>query len=428
MKKEYNRRIKLSLITQIMIGLVCGIAFAWLSKSHAVVAGILGELFINALKAIAPILVLMLILTSISNYHNRKNSNIRHIIILYLMSTFTASIVALIASYLVPQNLILKTSTTDIVTPPVSILEILHGFLLSMITNLVEALVTANYISILIWGIGLGFAFRNSSNNTHIFLNDISKAITKLVCIIMKFAPIGIFGLISSSLASTGFHVVWQYAHLISLLIGCMLVIALLLNPILVWWYIRRNPYPLVFTCLRESGLTAFFTRSSVANIPVNMALAKKLGLNQNTYTASIPIGANISMAGASITITVMTLATLHTLHMSLHISSAILLSIVASICACGASAIAGGSLLLIPLVCHMFGIPHEVAMQVIGIGFIISVLQDSAETALNSSAGILFTAAVCIAENNQREKQIQFSTTMSPFLDKQNIHKTKNH
>ncbi|VFP88402.1 serine/threonine transporter SstT [Candidatus Erwinia haradaeae] len=428
MKKEYNRRLKLSLITQIMIGLACGITFAWLSKNYAIAAGILGELFINALKAIAPILVLMLILTSISNYHKKKNSNIRQIIILYLLSTFTASIIALIASYLAPQNLILKTSTINVTTPPASIFEILHGFVISMITNLIEALMTANYISILIWGIGLGFAFRNSSDHTRAFLNDISQAITKLVCIIMKFAPIGIFGLISSSLASTGFHIVWQYANLISLLIGCMLVIALLLNPILVWWHIRRNPYPLVFTCLRESGITAFFTRSSVANIPVNMALAKKLGLSQNTYKASIPIGANISMAGASITITVMTLAALHTLHMNLHISSAMLLSIVASICACGASAIAGGSLLLIPLVCHMFGIPHEVAMQVIGIGFIISILQDSAETALNSSAGILFTAAVCIAEENQRERRIQFSTTVSPFLDKQDIHKRKNY
>ncbi|VFP87434.1 Serine/threonine transporter SstT [Candidatus Erwinia haradaeae] len=420
MRKAYNRCLKLSLITQIIIGLICGVVFAWLSESYAIAVGILGELFINALKAIAPVLVLMLILTSIASYHKRKNSNIRKVIVLYLFSTFSASMVALIASYFIPQHLTLKTTTTGAsVIPPSSILEVLHGFLISMITNLIEALMTSNYISILIWGVGLGFAFRNSSDNTHVFLKDISDAITQLVCVIMKFAPIGIFGLISSSLASTGFHAVWQYAHLISLLIGCMLIIALLLNPVLVWWHIRRNPYPLVFTCLRESGITAFFTRSSVANIPVNMALAKKLDLNPNTYTASIPIGANISMAGASITITVMTLATLHTLNISLHISTAILLSIVASICACGASAIAGGSLLLIPVVCNMFGIPHAVTIQVVGIGFIISVLQDSVETALNSSAGILFTAAVCIAKQDQLEKRTQFATTASPFLDK---------
>lgn len=402
MSKENNGLIQRlthgSLVTQIMVGLLAGVAFAWISKSNAQAVGLLGELFVNALKAVAPLLVLVLVISSIANHQQGQKTNIRPIVMLYLLSTFFAAAVAVAASHLLPQNLTLQTASSEIV-PPSGIIEVLRGLLMSMVTNPVEALMKANYIGILVWAIGLGFAFRHSSDSTRAFLNDASDAVTRLVRIVIRIAPVGIFGLVASILASTGFNALWQYASLLGLLLGCMLLMALVCNPLLVWWQIRRNPYPLVFTCLRESGVTAFFTRSSAANIPVNMALAKKLGLDEDTYTVSIPIGANISMAGASITITVLTLAAVHTLGISIDVPTAILLSLVASLCACGASGVAGGSLLLIPVACNMFGIPNDLAMQVVAVGFIIGVLQDSAETALNSSTDILFTAAVCQAE-----------------------------
>lgn len=399
-----QRLMQGSLVTQIMVGLVAGIALAWLSKSHALAVGLLGELFVNALKAVAPLLVLVLVISSIANHQQGQKTNIRPIVMLYLLSTFFAAVVAVVASHLLPQNLTLQNASSQIV-PPSGILEVLHGLLMSMVTNPIEAVMKANYIGILVWAIGLGFAFRHSSEGTRTFLNDASDAVTRLVRIVIRFAPVGIFGLVASILASTGFDALGQYASLLGLLLGCMLLMALVFNPLLVWWQIRRNPYPLVFTCLRESGVTAFFTRSSAANIPVNMALAKKLGLDEDTYTVSIPIGANISMAGASITITVLTLAAVHTLGIQIDVGSAILLSLVASVCACGASGVAGGSLLLIPVACNMFGIPNEIAMQVVAVGFIIGVLQDSAETALNSSADILFTAAACMAEDRRLEQ-----------------------
>ncbi|CCP04378.1 Putative DAACS family transporter [Erwinia amylovora Ea644] len=408
MSKENNGLIQRlthgSLVTQIMVGLLAGVAFAWITKSNALAVGLLGELFVNALKAVAPLLVLVLVISSIANHQQGQKTNIRPIVMLYLLSTFFAAVVAVAASHLLPQNLTLQTASSEIV-PPSGIIEVLRGLLMSMVTNPVEALMKANYIGILVWAIGLGFAFRHSSDSTRAFLNDASDAVTRLVRIVIRFAPVGIFGLVASILASTGFNALWQYASLLGLLLGCMLLMALVCNPLLVWWQIRRNPYPLVFTCLRESGVTAFFTRSSAANIPVNMALAKKLGLDEDTYTVSIPIGANISMAGASITITVLTLAAVHTLGIHIDVGTAILLSLVASVCACGASGVAGGSLLLIPVACNMFGIPNEVAMQVVAVGFIIGVLQDSAETALNSSADILFTAAACMAEDRRLEQ-----------------------
>ena len=396
-----QRLVQGSLVTQIMTGLLAGIALAWFSKSHALAVGLLGELFVSALKAVAPLLVLVLVISSIASHQHGQKTHIRPIIILYLLSTFCAAVVAVVGSHLLPQNLTLQSASSEIV-PPSGILEVLHGLLMSMVSNPIAALMNANYIGILVWAIGLGFAFRHSSDSTRAFLTDASDAVTRLVRIVIRFAPIGIFGLVGSILASTGFDALWDYANLLALLIGCMLAMALVFNPLLVWWQIRRNPYPLVFTCLRESGVTAFFTRSSAANIPVNMALAKKLGLDEDTYSVSIPIGANISMAGASITITVLTLAAVHTLGIQVDAPTAILLSLVASVCACGASGVAGGSLLLIPVACNMFGIPNEVAMQVVAVGFIIGVLQDSAETALNSSADILFTAAACMAEERR--------------------------
>lgn len=387
-----------SLVKQIMIGLVAGVALAWFSRDTALAVGLLGELFVRALKAVAPLLVLVLVIASIANHQQGQKTNIRPIIMLYLLSTFFAAVVAVIFSHLFPQALSLNAGTTQI-TPPSGITEVLHGLLMSMVANPIDALMNANYIGILVWALSLGLAFRHASPGSKAFLNDASHAATWVVRCVIRCAPLGIFGLVASILASTGFDALWEYASLLALLLGCMLVMALVINPMLVWQKIRRNPYPLVFTCLRESGVTAFFTRSSAANIPVNMALAKRLNLDEDTYSVSIPLGATISMAGASITITVLTLAAVHTLGIAVDVPTAILLSLVASLCACGASGVAGGSLLLIPVACNMFGIPNDLAMQVVAVGFIIGVLQDSAETALNSSTDILFTAAVCQAE-----------------------------
>ncbi|MFT4274513.1 MAG: serine/threonine transporter SstT [Pantoea sp.] len=387
-----------SLVKQIMLGLIAGVALAWFSRDAALAVGLLGELFVRALKAVAPLLVLVLVISSIANHQQGQKTNIRPIIMLYLLSTFFAAVVAVIFSHLFPQMLSMNVGKTEI-TPPSGIAEVLHGLLMSMVANPIDALMNANYIGILVWALGLGLAFRHASPSSKAFLNDASNAATWVVRCVIRCAPLGIFGLVASILASTGFDALWEYASLLSLLLGCMLLMALVVNPLLVFNKIRRNPYPLVFTCIRESGVTAFFTRSSAANIPVNMALAKRLGLDEDTYSVSIPLGATISMAGASITITVLTLAAVHTLGISVDVPTAILLSLVASLCACGASGVAGGSLLLIPVACNMFGIPNDLAMQVVAVGFIIGVLQDSAETALNSSTDILFTAAVCQAE-----------------------------
>ncbi|MDN8542075.1 serine/threonine transporter SstT [Erwinia sp. BC051422] len=400
-----QRLMQAGLVTQILIGLVAGVALAWFSKESALSVSLFGSLFVSALKAVAPLLVMVLVISSIANHKQGQKTSIRPIVILYLLSTFFAAVLAVAFSHLLPQTLTLSAANNEI-TPPSGILAVLNGLLMSMVSNPIDALMHANYIGILVWAIGLGFAFRHSSDTTRAFLNDASDAVTYLVRIVIRFAPVGIFGLVASILASTGFSALWQYAHLLALLLGCMLLMALVINPILVYWKIRRNPYPLVFTCLRESGVTAFFTRSSAANIPVNMALAKKLNLDEDTYSVSIPVGANISMAGASITITVLTLAAVNTLGIHVDIGTSILLSLVASICACGASGVAGGSLLLIPVACNMFGIPNDVAMQVVAVGFIIGVLQDSAETALNSSADILFTAAACMAEERRVEQE----------------------
>ncbi len=384
-----------NLITQIIIALIAGILLALYSKTTAQSVGLLGELFVHALKAVAPILVLLLVTSSIANHQQGHKVNMRPVIVLYLLSTFFAAVVAVIASYHFPQTLVLADAHQGAEVPK-GILAVAQGILLSMVVNPIDALINANYIGILVWAIVLGLAFRHSSPATRSVLSDFSSAITWLVSKVIRLAPIGIFGLVASILGANGFSALSGYASLLGLLVGCMLIMALVINPLLVFWKIRRNPYPLVFFCLKESGVTAFFTRSSAANIPVNMALAKRLNLDEDTYSVSIPLGANISMAGASITITVLTLAAVNTLHIAVDLPRAIMLSIVASLCACGASGVAGGSLLLVPVACNMFGIPSEIAMQVVAIGFLISVLQDSAETALNSSTDLLFSAAVC--------------------------------
>lgn len=393
-----------SLVKQILIGLVLGVLLATASKPAAVAVGLLGTLFVGALKAVAPVLVLMLVMASIANHQQGQKTSIRPILFLYLLGTFAAALTAVLFSFLFPSTLHLNAAAESI-TPPSGIVEVLRGLLMSMVSNPIDALLNANYIGILVWAVGLGFALRHGNETTKNLINDMSHAVTFIVKVVIRFAPLGIFGLVASTLATTGFETLWGYAQLLLVLVGCMLLVALVINPLLVFWKIRRNPYPLVMTCLRESGVYAFFTRSSAANIPVNMALCEKLNLDRDTYSVSIPLGATINMAGAAITITVLTLAAVHTLNVPVDLPTALLLSVVASLCACGASGVAGGSLLLIPLACNMFGIPNDIAMQVVAVGFIIGVLQDSCETALNSSTDALFTAAACIAEDEQLAK-----------------------
>ena len=394
-----------SLVTQIVIGLIAGILLAWLAPSAALSVAFIGKVFVSALKAVAPILVFVLVMASIANHKHGQETHIRPILVLYLFGTFAAAVVAVIASMMFPSTLVLATENIAIAAPG-GISEVLQSLLLSVVDNPVNALVNANFIGILAWAIGMGVAIRHAGDTTRTVLNDLSNGVTLIVRVVIRFAPLGIFGLVAATLASSGFGALLGYLHLLTVLIGCMLFVALVVNPLIVFWKLRRNPYPLVFLCLRESGITAFFTRSSAANIPVNMALSERLGLHEDTYSVSIPLGATINMAGAAITITVLSLAAVHTLGIAVDIPTAILLSVVAAICACGASGVAGGSLLLIPLACSLFGIPSEIAMQVVAVGFIIGILQDSAETALNSSTDVLFTAAACMAQEDKPLQQ----------------------
>ena len=390
-----------SLVTQIVIGLVAGIALALLAPAAAANVAIIGKLFVSALKAVAPILVFVLVMASIANHQHGTQTHMRPILWLYLLGTFLAAVVAVVASMSFPSHLVLNTSEVAL-SAPEGIAEVLQDLLLSAVDNPVNALINANFIGVLTWSIGLGIALRSASESTRRMVDDLSGAVTQLVRTVIRFAPLGIFGLVASTLAQSGLDALLGYLHLLSVLMGCMLFVALVVNPLIVYWKIRRNPYPLVLTCLRESGITAFFTRSSAANIPVNLALSEKLGLDEDTYSVSIPLGATINMAGAAITITVLTLAAVHTMGIPVDLPTAVLLSVVAAVCACGASGVAGGSLLLIPLACSLFGIPGEIAMQVVAVGFIIGVLQDSAETALNSSTDVIFTAAACQAPARQ--------------------------
>ena len=396
-----QRLTRVSLVTQIVIGLIAGILLALLLPEAARATGFIGKVFVAALKAVAPILVFVLVMASIANHKHGQETHIRPILVLYLFGTFAAAVVAVVASMLFPSHLVLSTHDVAI-SAPGGINEVLQSLLLSVVDNPVSALMNANFIGILAWAIGMGIAIRHAGETTRTVLNDLSNGVTLIVRVVIRFAPLGIFGLVASTLASSGFNALLGYLHLLVVLIGCMLFVALVVNPLIVFWKLRRNPYPLVFLCLRESGITAFFTRSSAANIPVNMALSEKLGLHEDTYSVSIPLGATINMAGAAITITVLSLAAVHTLGIEVDLPTAILLSVVAAVCACGASGVAGGSLLLIPLACSLFGIPSEIAMQVVAVGFIIGILQDSAETALNSSTDVLFTAAACMAKEDK--------------------------
>ncbi|MDX9960920.1 MAG: serine/threonine transporter SstT [Aliarcobacter sp.] len=389
-----QRYINGNLVIQILVGIVLGVIVAMISKELAMSFSILGTLFIKALKAIAPVLVLVLVATAIMKKEVGVETGMKPILTLYFIGTFLSALVAVVVSFIFPTTLVLLEVSTEQLSHPGSIIEVLKTVLFNIVDNPVNALQSGNFIGILAWAIALGFAMHYSSNETKKVFEDVSHGVTKIVKFIIKLAPFGIFGLVAETFAQTGFAALLGYSQLLLVLVGTMLFVAFVINPIIVYIKIKSNPFPLVLTCIKESGITAFFTRSSAANIPVNLNLCKKLNLNEDTYSISISLGATINMAGAAVTITVLTLATVHTLGIPVDIGTALLLSVIASIAACGVSGVAGGSLLLIPLACSLFGISNDIALQVVAIGFVISVVQDSMETALNSSTDVIFTAA----------------------------------
>ncbi|HIV80050.1 MAG TPA: serine/threonine transporter SstT [Candidatus Avanaerovorax faecigallinarum] len=386
----------LSLVKQIIIGLIIGIILALTLGDKVSGIVILGNLFVNALKGVAPVLVFFIVMGAICQHQKGQKTNMKSVIVLYLTGTFLAGTSAVVSSFIFPMSIELAEGAGD-VTPPGGLTEVLQNLLFQIVANPVDALMNANYIGILTWAILLGIALRHASDGTKKAIGDISEAVSQLVRWVIRFAPLGVMGLVFNAINEGGIEALGAYGKLIILLVGTMLFVALIMNPIIVFITTRQNPYPLVFTCLKDSGITAFFTRSSAANIPVNMSLCKKLGLDKDTYSISIPLGSTINMEGASVTISVLTLAATNFLGIDVDFGTALLLCIVSAISACGASGVAGGSLLLIPLACSLFGIPNDIAMQVVGVGFIIGVIQDSCETALNSSTDVLFTAAADI-------------------------------
>ncbi|MDW8778185.1 serine/threonine transporter SstT [Streptococcus suis] len=392
---------KMNLIRKIGIGVVLGVLLGLIAPKITVIA-LFGSLFVGALKAIAPLLVLTLVAHALSQAPAGQKSNMRTVICLYLFGTFAAAFIAVGASYLFPIKLVLSTTTTTDITPPQGIAEVFQALLLKVVDNPISALANANYIGVLSWAAIFGLAFRNASQHTKDLLQSTAEVTSKVVSWIIGLAPFGILGLVFDTIANNGLAALKNYGVLLLVLVGCMAFVALVVNPLIAFMVMRKNPYPLVLECLRVSGVTAFFTRSSAANIPVNMQLAKRLGVDSDTYSVSIPLGATINMAGAAITINILTMAAVHTLGISVDFSSALLLSVVASLSAAGASGVAGGSLLLIPVACSLFGIPNEIAMQVVGVGFVVGVIQDSCETALNSSTDVLFTV---VAERSAWKK-----------------------
>lgn len=394
---------RVKLIYQIMIGLAIGISVALINPSVGKDLSLLGIIFVGALKGIAPLLVFFLVIAAVCRHRANQKTGMKKIILMYMIGMFLSALIAVFASYLFPATLHLVTAAEDAKAPQ-GIAEVLITLLRNIVDNPLHAIMTGNYIGILGWAVVIGFALRHATEEVKNLFVGISDAITMVVQWVIRLAPFGIMGLVAESISTSGIEALVEYAVLLGTLLGSMFFVALVVNPIIVYLVMRRNPFPLTFKCLRESGITAFFTRSSAANIPVNMNMAKRLGLSPDTYSIAIPLGATINMAGAAITITIMTLAAVNTLHIPVDFGTAILLSIIAIIGSCGASGVAGGSLLLIPLACSLFGISNDIAMQVVGVGFIIGVLQDSTETALNSSTDILFVAAADFAEHGYPE------------------------
>ncbi len=397
-RKVGKKYMETALIKLIAVGLVIGIIIALAAPGMVPLVAIFGDLFVRALKGVAPVLVFVLVMNAMAQKNADASASMRPIVKLYVFATFLASLVAVAYSFAFPTTLHLQLADAKL-TPPSGILEVLHNLVLNVVDNPIHAIASANYIGILAWGVLTGLALHNASDGTKETLNDFAKAVTKLVQWVIRLAPFGIMGLVADAIGTNGAEAIMGYFHLLAVLLGAFFSVALIMNPLIVYLHIHRNPYPLVLTTLRESGIYAFFTRSSAANIPVNMDLCARLGLNKDTYSISIPLGATINMSGAAITIAVLSLACAHTLGIDVDLPTALLLCIIATVGACGASGVAGGSLLLVPVACSSFGISNDIAMQVVGVGFIIGVLQDSCETALNSSSDVLFTATAELAQ-----------------------------
>ena len=400
MKRIIRAWKKASLIKRILIGMLLGASLGIFFSSFTGI-GLLGDLFVGGLKAIAPILVFTLVANALSQHQKGQNTNMKTVILLYLIGTFAAALTAVLASFLLPVQIALTSVNTE-VTAPNGITQVLSNLLLKLVDNPLNAIVQANYIGILSWAVVFGLAMREASKNSKELLKTLSDVTSKIVEWIINLAPFGILGLVFKTISDKGIASLANYGMLLGLLIATMAFVALIVNPLIAFLFMRKNPYPLVLKCLRVSGVTAFFTRSSAANIPVNMKLCQDLGLNPETYAVSIPLGSTINMAGAAVTINILTLASVNTLGISVDFGTAFVLSLVAAISACGASGIAGGSLLLIPVACSLFGISNDLAMQVVGVGFVIGVVQDSCETALNSSTDVLFTAVAEYASNRK--------------------------
>ncbi len=400
MKRIIRAWTKASLIKRILIGMIFGATLGMLFPNLTGI-GLLGDLFVGGLKAIAPILVFALVANALSQHQKGQNTNMKTVIFLYLLGTFAAALVAVLASFLLPVQITLTSANTEVAAPD-GIGQVLSNLLLKLVDNPLNAIVEANYIGILSWAVIFGLAMREASQHSKELLRTMADVTSKIVEWIINLAPFGILGLVFKTISDKGIASLANYGVLLGLLIATMAFVALIVNPLIAFLFMRKNPYPLVLKCLRVSGITAFFTRSSAANIPVNMKLCQDLGLNPDTYSVSIPLGSTINMAGAAVTINVLTLAAVNTLGISVDFGTAFVLSVVAAISACGASGIAGGSLLLIPVACSLFGISNDLAMQVVGVGFVIGVVQDSCETALNSSTDVLFTAVAEYATNRK--------------------------
>ena len=406
MKNLFRQWNSINIIYRILGGLLLGIILALVFPDASAIS-LLGTIFVNALKGIAPLLVFFLVISSLCHAGQSHGGIIRTVIFLYLFSTLLTAVIAVIASFLFPVTLTLQNTAADM-SAPQSITDVFNTLLLNIVANPVDSLANANYIGILAWAVLLGFGLRVAGEPTKKVFSDISSAISKVVTWIISFAPFGILGLVYSAITENGLSIFTEYGKLLALLIGCMLFIYFVTNPLLVFLCIRQNPFPLILKCMKDSAITAFFTRSSAANIPVNMKICEELKLDKNTYSVTIPLGATINMNGAAITITVMTLAAVHTLGIEVSFPTAIILSLLATLSACGASGVAGGSLLLIPMACSLFNIPNDIAMQVVGIGFIIGVIQDSMETALNSSSDLLLSATAEFREWSKDGKKMR--------------------
>lgn len=401
MKRFISTWNRTSLIKRIAIGVVVGAVLGLLVPKFTVI-GLLGDMFVGGLKAIAPLLVFALVANALSQTREGQQSNMKTVIVLYLFGTFAAALTAVISHYIFPISLKLGAAAATKATAPQGVGEVFKDLLLKMVDNPVNALAQANYIGVLVWAVVFGFAMRAASNHTKDLLNTLAEVTSQIVRWIINLAPFGILGLVFNTISENGVGVLADYGVLILVLVGTMAFVALVVNPIIAFVMMGKNPFPLVFRCLKDSGITAFFTRSSAANIPVNLQLCKDLGLNPDTYSVSIPLGSTINMAGAAVTINVLTLAAVTTLGIQVDFATALILSVVSAISACGASGIAGGSLLLVPVACSLFGISNDLAMQVVGVGFIVGVIQDSCEIALNSSTDVLFTA---VAEKSRWKK-----------------------